>query len=258
MSWGNYWQLKIFYDAIDQQGPLAICKLCGEKIFKTMAIEHLEDHCNPDIEKSEDDDILELEPKANEIEEIDSLLGQIKDQKLMRRGDKLAIISSKWMTLWRDSKKEPVDNSDLFDFDGNLKPGLCPGIDYEVLPGYIWKYLTKQYGGGPELLRSPTAIGLFFQIDLYPLSVNVCFKGSSGKHRISRLQTVKGIIYEIGALVALPPASLCISLVNDKDESIPFMTNIYTKTLQELGIEDGDKFIVEVSFRQGKIGYSAA
>jgi ubiquitin carboxyl-terminal hydrolase 4/11/15 len=231
------------------------CRKCEANVFKTLAQDHLRD-CNPDGAFSEEDEVYEFETGENPIDIIDGRLREIKEQKQLRRGDKLALISSKWMALWRDSKATPIDNTELLNKDGNLKPGLDPDYDYEVLPYDVWQYFVKTYNGGPVIIRSVVAIGLFFQVDPYPLSLDITFKESQFKHSVSRFQTIKGVLYEFGGLSNTAPANLTISLFNEKNEAIPFTSDTMSQTLQELYLKDGSKLRIDPVLRHGGTGSS--
>jgi ubiquitin carboxyl-terminal hydrolase 4/11 len=39
----------------------------------------------------------------------------------------------------------PVDNSSLFEIDGNLNEGLVEGVDFECVPEIVWNWLTNWY-----------------------------------------------------------------------------------------------------------------
>jgi ubiquitin carboxyl-terminal hydrolase 4/11/15 len=235
-------------------GHIVTCLYCNTNIFKSLAQDHLRE-CSPEKLDISDQDYYDpdffFEQDENPIDVIDGRLKIIKEQKQMRRGDKCALISSQWMALWRDSKATPIDNLELLDSDGNLKPNLNSDYDFEVLPYDIWQYFVNQFGGGPGIFRSVVAMGLFFQVDLYPLSLIFSIKYFQVKHSVSRFQSIKGLLYEIGALTYTAPSSYSISVVGDNAEVTPVPLGNYIQTLHELNIKDGTKFIIDSITRPG-------
>lgn len=78
------------------------------------------------------------------------------------------IISSRWLREWRsfvgvgrpsmgtrDRPPSPINNMDLFELDGCLRPGLKEGVqhDYHIMEQPMWDLFLQVYGGGPPILR---------------------------------------------------------------------------------------------------------
>jgi hypothetical protein len=73
-------------------------------------------------------------------------------------GDEYYLVSWPWWVKWKlyvefddneEKPKEPpgppgrIDNSDLLEADGTLKPALMENIHYHVVPAEIWKLLVE-------------------------------------------------------------------------------------------------------------------
>lgn len=78
------------------------------------------------------------------------------------------IISARWLREWRsfvgvgkpstgtkDRPPCPINNTDLFDLDGSIRPGLKEGMknDYHIIEQPMWDFFLQVYGGGPAILR---------------------------------------------------------------------------------------------------------
>jgi len=185
--------------------------------------------------------MLEKNLTTGDIEQVEQLLREMKEKMHTMKGERYALISSSWLAMWRESIHMPIDNSGLLDSNGNLKPGLNQQEDYEVLTLEIWNYFVNRYGGGPEVLLWSTAVGFLYHIDPYSISVICTYKGSEVKHRMSRFQTVRGTLYELGTIIFQPPDALSVSLIRENGEIVPLTTDNMNLTLQALVVKDNDR-----------------
>jgi len=81
------------------------------------------------------------------------------------------IISARWLREWRsfvgvgkpstgtrDRPPSPINNMDLFELDGGVRPHLQEGIkhDFALMEQPMWDFFFQVYGGGPAILRYST------------------------------------------------------------------------------------------------------
>lgn len=80
------------------------------------------------------------------------------------KSSNIYVISMKWSREWTNfifnAGKLPgeIDNSCLFDKDGNIKSGLESLKQYKSISKDVWDFLYSQYGGGPIIPRKTNDI----------------------------------------------------------------------------------------------------
>ena len=93
-----------------------------------------------------------------------------------------------------------IDNSDLLDSAGALRPGLVEHFDFGIVAGPVWRALLVLYGGGPELARRALPGR---KAELYPLRLRLRIAATIGSED-TRIITVSGqdSVFGIGAVAA--------------------------------------------------------
>eukprot|EP00929_Paragymnodinium_shiwhaense_P042109 TRINITY_DN21851_c1_g2_i1.p2 TRINITY_DN21851_c1_g2~~TRINITY_DN21851_c1_g2_i1.p2 ORF type:complete len:345 (-),score=89.63 TRINITY_DN21851_c1_g2_i1:175-1209(-) len=103
-----------------------------------------------------------------QVEELEADVGRRMPALWWMSGKFGYIVSSRWLRAWRsfvgvgkvsvemrDRPPGPVNNNELFDLEGLLRPNLVEGLkhDYQILEQPMWDFFTQIYGGGPAILR---------------------------------------------------------------------------------------------------------
>lgn len=92
------------------------------------------------------------------------------------------LVATKWHLQWdafssqaSPLRPEAIDNAALVDERGMLRPALCDGPDYVLVPEAVWSKLVSWYGGGPKLTRPMIETGLKKRlvVEVYPMRVRV-------------------------------------------------------------------------------------
>jgi ubiquitin C-terminal hydrolase len=180
-------------------------------------------------------------------------------------GDEYYLVSWPWWVKWKlyvefddneEKPKEPpgppgrMDNSDLLEADGTLKPALMENIHYYVVPAEIWKLLVEWYGGEPEIKRLmiETGVNKTLIVEIYPLNITFVRKGMqagntwtttvSRAEKIRRFKTTK-----LGFKFNMAPHQMAMRLVLDGGE-YKTLDSTSMQTFEEAGVLDGSELQV--------------
>lgn len=131
-----------------------------------------------------------------------------------------------------------------------LRKGLSK-FDYELLPEEAWNYLVSWYEGGPPIPRQVISWGVAsYLVELYPLSITVfsSSRTSSGANAdihflFSRSATIRDVRRWVAGQYFMPPHKCTLHLVEELDKEPPALD--INKTLEELGIEDGQTLLLK-------------
>ncbi|KAJ6620618.1 hypothetical protein B0H10DRAFT_2021101 [Mycena sp. CBHHK59/15] len=137
-------------------------------------------------------DTVRLAPAAKIAEPPAAKLASVDRAKSRRlqEGDTWYVVDRNWWTRWRkactgfvdkegsvtEDELGPVDNSRIVDASGRLRIPLIDGVDFELVPGSVWKAFTSWYG----LVKHPLPREVILRgqqkeatVELYPLHLAV-------------------------------------------------------------------------------------
>mmetsp|Transcript_26533 Transcript_26533/g.61941 ORF Transcript_26533/g.61941 Transcript_26533/m.61941 type:complete len:1205 (+) Transcript_26533:50-3664(+) len=180
------------------------------------------------------------------------------------------------------SAPPPIDNSYILERNDPseasvpvLQRGLLEQQDFTLVPQELWKLLHLWYGGGPEIRRnvikiSPTEL----QVELHPLRVTLFKADATGEVAANAATTVvasrrstvrdllKQCLTDLGVTCKADDARLWICEDGSSDPAVLAdvqgwqVVQPATETLEDIGIQDGAKAIVEVCARTSLMNLS--
>jgi len=199
----------------------------------------------------------------------------------LEQDERVYLISAKWYKNWKDlvnfDKPEenvnedniencnvtPIDNSLLFqnanEEGSSLKPDLKEDEDYCILPESNWKLLYKWYTGGPVIRRrviSEGENGKYKRVEVYLLTLKIYKANKDGNPGnsdteldISRMQVFSRMKQTLCKNFNYPEKN---SRIWDLDATPPqLISEKEDKTLQDLQIINGQKFLIETKLSDG-------
>ncbi|XP_071439299.1 ubiquitin carboxyl-terminal hydrolase 15-like [Hetaerina americana] len=154
-----------------------------------------------------------------------------------------------------------IDNSSLLNDNGDLKENLVDKLDYELVPSEAWDLLVEWFGkvpGQDPLKRQVVELGESKQpmVEVYLLLVKVCKNFEADNFKIlqfSSTDTIGKAMKDIIKAFSIPEG-VDTQLWHSFIPGVPIQCeplNKLDKTIQEVGISQGQTIVVETPTAKG-------